>query len=62
MRHTSLRLEDEDSQLIEKLAKHYGVSRTGVIRMLLRKCAREEKITLEETATEQRVNTAQLVN
>jgi len=47
MLHVSYRLTDEDKQLIEQLAKHFGVSEAGVIRMIVRRVAREEGINQE---------------
>ena len=47
----SIRLSEEESELRDKLAHHFGIDHAGVMRMALLKLAREEGITLNEKKT-----------
>ena len=40
----SIRLSDEGNDLLERLAKHYGIPQTSVIEMLLRDRARDANL------------------
>ncbi len=39
---TNYRLTDEDKAILELLSQHHGISETDVIRMLIRKSARDD--------------------
>lgn len=42
--NVNYRLDDDDKMLIGLLAKHFGISETDVIKMLIKKAADEEEI------------------
>jgi hypothetical protein len=52
MTHVSYRLSVEDKQLIERLAKYFGVSEAGVMRMIIRRVAKEEGVNQESPVKE----------
>jgi predicted DNA-binding protein len=41
-KQAGIRLSDEGKDLLEKLAKHYGVSQAAILEILIRKEARNE--------------------
>lgn len=43
-KNSNFRFDEEDKKLIALLSKHFGISKTDVLRMLIRKAIREEKI------------------
>lgn len=45
--NVSYRLTDEEKKLVELTAKRLGVSETDVVKMAIRKLAREEGVSLE---------------
>lgn len=45
--HVNYRITEEEKKLIEALAKHLGVSETDVIKLGIRKLAKEEGVKAE---------------
>jgi antitoxin component of RelBE/YafQ-DinJ toxin-antitoxin module len=48
-KNVTYRLDEDDKKLIVSLAKHFGISETDVVRMLVRKSAREEGVKASNT-------------
>lgn len=50
-KQAGIRLSDEGKDLLEKLARHYGISQAAVLEILIRKDARNEGIAKKDGAS-----------